>query len=173
MTQEKLTELSKVNLRTIQRIEGNQNNPWGSTLRLICEVLELNPDDVIHGDKPGNASKIGLLLFNGFFLLALNFILMVVFGYLTLDSNANWNSRLGALLLSLFIPYFIVLKTRSMSGLERMLKFGTGFIIYMLVVLIMHGFVIGIKTGLFVVLPIALGVLFYGDLLVKSKIYNR
>jgi transcriptional regulator with XRE-family HTH domain len=163
LTQEQLAEQAKVNLRTIQRIEANETNPRSSTLKLICDVLDLNPDQMVHMEKSGNAGKIGVLLFNGFFLLVLNFVMMAIFGYLTLDSNANWNSRLGALLLSFFIPYFVVLKTRDMNGLERMLKFGTGFIVYLVLVLFMHGFRAGLGTGIFVVLPFALGVLFYGS----------
>ncbi len=60
---------------------------------------------------------------------------MLIIGFLTLDSNANINSRIGALLLSFFIPFFIVLLTQQMNGLERMLKFGTGFLFYIVFLL--------------------------------------
>ena len=50
LTQEQLAELSKVNLRTIQRIENNKNTPRGYTLKLICDILEI--------DIPNSESKI-------------------------------------------------------------------------------------------------------------------
>lgn len=51
MSQEELAELSKVNLRTIQRIEKNESEPRGKTLSLICEVLEINIEDVLDYGK--------------------------------------------------------------------------------------------------------------------------
>ena len=50
-SQEELAEASKVNLRTIQRIENNENEPRGKTLNLICEVLELNAEDLLDYGK--------------------------------------------------------------------------------------------------------------------------
>lgn len=47
LTQEELAELSKVNLRTIQRIENNESEPRGKTLMLICEALDINLEDLI------------------------------------------------------------------------------------------------------------------------------
>ncbi|WP_433778634.1 DUF4870 domain-containing protein [Flavobacterium anhuiense] len=55
LSQEELAETSKVNLRTIQRIENDENEPRGKTLNLICEVLDINTEDVLdygkHEDK--------------------------------------------------------------------------------------------------------------------------
>ena len=47
LTQEELAELSKVNLRTIQRIENNENEPRGKTLVLICEVLDIDLESLL------------------------------------------------------------------------------------------------------------------------------
>ncbi len=47
LTQEKLAELSKVNLRTIQRIENKNSEPHGNTLNSICEVLEIKIEDIL------------------------------------------------------------------------------------------------------------------------------
>ena len=41
LSQEDLAESAKVNLRTIQRIEKNENEPRGKTLNLICSVLDI------------------------------------------------------------------------------------------------------------------------------------
>jgi len=169
LTQEELAELAKVNLRTIQRIENNENEPRGKTLNLICNVLDLNLEDLLNQEKSNNRKNYGLLIINGIFLLILNFALMGIFGYLTLDSEANLNSRFGGILLSFFLPFFIVWKTNKMSGIERMLKFGSGFILYIILVFVKNGFPTGFGTGLFICLALALGILFYGNLLIKKK----
>lgn len=52
LTQEELAEKAKVNLRTIQRIEKEENKPSGNTLKLICEALDTLPEKiVIYGKK--------------------------------------------------------------------------------------------------------------------------
>lgn len=105
---------------------------------------------------------------NGFFLVVLNIVLMSIIGYLTLDSEANNNSRIGAFLLSFFIPVFIAYKTKNMSGLERMLKFGFGFIVYIVMALIMLPFPSTLITGLIPCLVFALGTLYYGKEITKT-----
>ena len=112
--------------------------------------------------------SIGSVIVNGFFLVVLNLVLMSVIGYLTLDSEANFNSRIGASLLSFFIPVFIVLKTKNMSGLERLLKFGSGFIAYIILSLIMIGFPQGFLSWLLPCLVIALGTLYYGKEVIRT-----
>lgn len=171
LTQEELAELSKVNLRTIQRIENNENEPRGNTLNLICNVLEINSDYLTSKIERNKGKFIGSLIVNGVFLVLLNLLLMSIIGFLTLDSNANINSRIGALLLSFFIPFFIVQLTQKMNALERMLKFGTGFLVYIILLLIVQGFqkgfIGGLRTGLFLCLIISIGVLYYGKVILK------
>lgn len=53
LSQEELAESAKVNLRTIQRIEKNESEPRGKTLNLICEVLDINAEDILdYGKQP-------------------------------------------------------------------------------------------------------------------------
>jgi len=171
LTQEELAELSKINLRTIQRIENNENEPRGTTLHLICDVLEINREILIDKSKQNKGKPIGSLVINGVFLILLNLLLMSIIGFLTLDSNANLNSFIGAFLLSFFIPFFIVLFTEKMGALERMLKFGTGFLVYIIMLMVMQGFLqgvlIGMRTGLYLCLIISVGVLYYGKTFLK------
>ncbi len=54
LSQEELANYSKLNLRTIQRIENNESEPQGKTLRLICEVLEINIEDILNYHKQEN-----------------------------------------------------------------------------------------------------------------------
>ena len=165
-TQEELAELAKVNLRTIQRIENNENTPRGKTLDLICNVLEIDRKELVTNNSTKNKTLENILV-KGFFLIIFNLLLMSIIGYLTLDSNANLNSRTGAFLLSIFLPFCIVVFTQKMSGVERMLKFGTGFFIYIALVFFKHGFPTGIVTGLFPCLFLALSVLYFGNQFIK------
>jgi len=41
LTQEELADRAKINLRTVQRIEKNETEPRGNTLKMLCNVLEL------------------------------------------------------------------------------------------------------------------------------------
>lgn len=170
LTQEQLAELSKINLRTIQRIENNENEPRGTTLQLICDALEIN-SEILDKSEKSKSRAIGSLIINGIFLILLNLLLMSVIGFLTLDSNANLNSFIGAFLLSFFIPFFVVLLTEKMNALERVFKFGTGFFVYIVMVLIVQGFTegirVGLRTGLFLCLIISIGILYYGKTFLK------
>ena len=51
LSQENLAELSKVNVRTIQRIENKETTPRGATLKLICDTLGVTPDEIINFEK--------------------------------------------------------------------------------------------------------------------------
>ena len=105
------------------------------------------------------------IVVDGFFLIMLNITLMAVTGFLTLDSGANLNSRAGAVLLSFLLPYFIVSKTPDMPGIERMLKFGGGFFVYLAISCIMVGLPHSFVTGLIPCLILSLAVLYYGKAL--------
>ena len=51
MSQEELAETSQVSLRTIQRIENNENEPRGKTMQLICESLGIPIEELLDYDK--------------------------------------------------------------------------------------------------------------------------
>jgi transcriptional regulator with XRE-family HTH domain len=169
LTQEELAELAKINLRTIQRIENSESEPRGKTLNLIFDALEIDTKDLITTENSFKEKNIGTKIVNGLFLVALNLVLMGIIGFLTLDSNASINSVFGAYLLSVFLPFFIVFLTKKMSGMERMLKFGFGYIVYFVFVMIEVGFPIGFVTGLFPCLLISLSVLYFGNELIKFR----
>jgi transcriptional regulator with XRE-family HTH domain len=168
LSQEELAELSTVNLRTIQRIENNENEPRGKTLNLVCEALQINFEDFSSLNKSSKIRINESMIINGFFLFILNIILMCIIGFLALDSDANLNSKIGAYLLSFFIPYFITSKTQTMSGIERMLKFGSGFILYIIISIAIMGNPKSIFTTLVPCLLLSLAVLYYGNVLIKK-----
>lgn len=155
LTQEELAEKSNISLRTLQRIENDQNEPRGKTLHLICEALGTNFDDLSPTRKTSPIHSPIFIWVNALFLLLLNMVLMTIIGYMTIDSEANLNSRLGGLLLSFFISIFIVFLTTEMNGLRRLLFFGSGYILYFVLFLAIHGFVDGFISALFPCLLIA------------------
>ena len=169
LTQEELAEKAKINLRPIQRIENSESEPRGKTLNLICNVLEIESQELILNKTSIREKNIETKIVNGLFLVALNVVLMGIIGYLTLDSNANTNSVFGGLLLSIFLPFFIVMMTKKLDGMERMLKFGIGYLAYFVLVMVIHGFPTGFTTGLFPCLLISLSVLYFGNELIKGR----
>jgi transcriptional regulator with XRE-family HTH domain len=56
LSQEELADLAKVNLRTVQRVEANQNEPRGKTLNQLCKVLEINTEDILDFGKNTDSS---------------------------------------------------------------------------------------------------------------------
>lgn len=165
LTQEELAELSKVNIRTIQRVENDENIPRGKTLSSICEILEIDQEDLQKIESEKKQKSILNKVIEGIFLFILNFVIISIYGYVTLAHNANLNSRFGGILLSFLVPYFIVSVTRKMSGLERVLKFGSGHFFYFILVAVGPGLPRGFITGLFPCLGISLVVLYYGSFL--------
>lgn len=169
LTQEELAEKAKINLRTIQRIENSESEPRGKTLNLICDALEIDSNELFLSKASIRDKNIATKIVNSLFLIVLNVVLMGIIGYLTLDSNANTNSVFGGLLLSIFLPFFIVITTKKLNGMERMLKFGFGYLAYFVLVMVIHGFPTGFTTGLFPCLLISLSVLYFGNDLIKGR----
>ncbi|HLP75158.1 MAG TPA: helix-turn-helix domain-containing protein [Bacteroidales bacterium] len=51
LSQESLSDLAKINLRTLQRIEKGESEPLGNTLKRLCGVLEINIEDILDYGK--------------------------------------------------------------------------------------------------------------------------
>lgn len=167
LTQEELAVRSNVALRTIQRIESQKSQPRASTLKLISDALEITPEELYNSSKPVNPWFIKLA--DIFFLIIANLTLISIIGYLTLDSEANLNSRFAAFLTSILLPYLIVIYTSKMNPVERLVKFGSGFIFYFVLLLALHGistgFVLGFVKGLIPCILLAVLTLYYGGVL--------
>jgi hypothetical protein len=114
-------------------------------------------------------NSIGTAIVSVITFIILNLVILTIFGFLTIDSWANINSRVGAFILSFFLPFFIVYKTQEMSGLERLLKFGTGLMIYMISLSILAGFPHAFTSGLIPSITIALGMFYYGGKLLTTE----
>jgi len=165
-SQEELAEKAKVNLKTIQRIENNKNTPREGTLNLICQALnlELNQLDI----QPNTlATRLASTFFMLLSLTILNILMLLPIAYLCLDSGANLNSQAGAFLLSLFIPIFIVYNTSKTNCLTRTIKYGSGIILYILLVFTLHGMREIVSSKLLFCMLIWVLILYYGDRIVK------
>ena len=77
MSQELLAENSGLSLRTVQRIENNESNPTGETLKRLANALNVNPDELI--DWSIKEDKKYLTFMN---LSALTFIFFPLLGIL-------------------------------------------------------------------------------------------
>ena len=168
ITQEELAEQAKINLRTIQRIENSENVPRGKTL--ICQALEIDSEELDLKKNCFRDKNIGKITIYGLYLILINAILIKIIGFLTLDTNANLNSLVGGFLLSIFLPFFIVVFTKKMTGLERSFKFGFGYMAGFILIIVNQGFRTGFKTGIFYCFLASLTVLYFGNELTKNKV---
>ncbi|WP_308991350.1 helix-turn-helix transcriptional regulator [Mariniflexile litorale] len=163
ISQEELAILAKVNLRTIQRLENEINEPRDTTINLICEALQIDQNDLkseVEEDDSGNLIQ---KLINVIFLIFLNVTIASFIIYLTVYNNANTYSRIGAFFLCILLPYFIVSLTRNSTSLMRLIKFGTGFILLIVFLLFQVKIATGIFSGAIPFSLIGLSILFYGD----------
>ena len=76
---------------------------------------------------------------------------------------------MAAILLSFFIPFFIMFQTKTLSAIKRLFYYGTGLILYAILVLTIVEFPICITNGLIPSISIVLAVLFYGDFIFYWK----
>jgi transcriptional regulator with XRE-family HTH domain len=172
-SQEQLADLSNLNLRTVQRIENDVTIPRGKTLHLLCEVLDMEVQDLTMNSKNSEKKSWFAFLLNLIFLALLNLLLAFIIGAMTLDSEANLNSRFGGFLLSFLIPFMVVYYTQDMNPAKRVFKFGSGYLFYFISLFSIQGWhnglAAGVQTGLFLCLILAIGTLFYGKVLLKKE----
>lgn len=109
-SQEELADLAKVNLRTIQRIENNQNEPRGRTLNSICDVLQINAEDILDYGKHIDRSYLVFFHLSVLIFLAIplgNIILPLVL-WLTKKDKVIGLEKLGANVLNFQILWTIL-----------------------------------------------------------------
>jgi transcriptional regulator with XRE-family HTH domain len=109
LSQEELAESSKVNLRTIQRIESNESEPRGKTLNLICEVLDINAEDILdYGKQP---DKSYLIIFHlsviAFLVIPVGNIILPLILWLTKKDKISGLKEIGANLLNFQIIWTV------------------------------------------------------------------
>jgi transcriptional regulator with XRE-family HTH domain len=117
LSQEALSKLAKINLRTLQRIEKDETKPLGNTLISLCTVLEINIGDILDNNK--KEDKMFLVLFH---LSALSFI-FIRFGnifipmilWLTKRDKIRDLNKQGATLLIFQIIWTLLLSASIMA----------------------------------------------------------
>jgi len=118
LSQEELAELAKINLRTIQRIENNANEPSGKTLSLLCEALEINIEELVEYGKAED--KTFLMLFHlsvlSFMILPLGNIIIPLILWLTKKNKIVGLKEIGANLINFQIIWAILFYTSIILG---------------------------------------------------------
>jgi transcriptional regulator with XRE-family HTH domain len=139
LSQEELSELSKVSLRTIQRIEKNTNAPSGKTLNLICESLQLNLEDLLEYGKKEDKGFLTLFHFTvlSFIFLPLGNIIVPLILWLTKKEEIVGLKEIGASLLNFQILWTIATTAIALlSVFRKLLDFGNFLIILILTILL-------------------------------------
>lgn len=172
ISQEELATLAKVNLRTIQRIENDLTEPRGTTINLICGVLQIDQNE-LKAPEPVTANALAKQpaqqLINMVFIILLNITIAALIIYLTVYDTANTYSRIGAFLLCVLLPYYIVTLTRNTTSPMRLLKFGSGFVLLIIFSLFQVKPITAVFSGAIPFSLIALSILFYGNAIQLKK----
>ena len=135
LSQEELAESSKVNLRTIQRIESNQSEPRGKTLNLICQVLGVNAEDILDYGKKENTSylvffHLSVLIF---LVIPLGNIIIPLILWQTKEDKIIGLREIGARLLNFQILWTIVaFLSVGIYALFKIMHYGSFDILYYL-----------------------------------------
>lgn len=106
-SQEELAEAAQVNLRTIQRIENNSNNPRGKTLQLICEALETNTEEIMSFGKEKDLSYLSLVHLSvlSFFVVPLGNIILPLILWVSKKDKIEGLDNLGKNILNFQIVW--------------------------------------------------------------------
>ena len=110
LSQEDLAESAKVNLRTIQRIEKNENEPRGKTLNLICSVLDINTEDILDYGKENDKSYLAIFHLSvlAFLVIPLGNIIMPLILWVNKKEKVIGVNTLGKNILNFQIVWSIL-----------------------------------------------------------------
>jgi len=109
LSQEELAESAGVNLRTIQRIENNKNEPRAATLNLICKTLNLTPEDILDYGKRIDKSFLSLFHLSvlTFLVIPVGNIIIPVILYMTKKDKIIGVKEIGASVLNFQILWSV------------------------------------------------------------------
>ncbi|RDV13819.1 XRE family transcriptional regulator [Pontibacter diazotrophicus] len=126
LAQEELAEASKVNLRTIQRIEKNESEPRGKTLNLICEALGISAEDILDYGKQEDKSYLMLLHLSviSFIAIPIGNIVLPLILWLTKKEKIVGLKETGANILNFQIVWtFFTFLSATAYALSKILHF--------------------------------------------------
>lgn len=118
MSQEELSDLSKINLRTLQRIEKDENEPRGNTLKSICDVLQINIEELVDYGKTEDNSYLmfmHLSIISNVVIPLGNIVLPLIFWQNKKDKYLNVDAQ-GKNILNFQIAFSIVNNSILTSG---------------------------------------------------------
>lgn len=122
LTQEELSNLAKINLRTLQRIEKDETEPQGNTIKRICDILDVRIEDILDYGKQEDNNF--LILFHlsvlSFMIIPLGNIILPTILWLTKRDKIIGLNELGADLLNFQISWTILV----------FVSFITSFLVY-------------------------------------------
>lgn len=132
LSQEELAEASKVNLRTIQRIERNKSEPRGTTLNLICCALGITTEDILDYGK--QMDKNYLIYFHlsvlTFLVIPTGNLILPMILWLTKKDKIIGLKEIGINLLNFQIVWtFVTFLVLTIGALFKILhwRFGSGY----------------------------------------------
>ena len=148
LSQEELAESSGVNLRTIQRIENEENEPRGKTLQLICKALTINIEDLLDYNK--TEDKNFLIIFHlsvlAFWIIPLGNIILPLVLWLSRKDKVAGLKEIGANLLNFQIIWtvftYVSLVIYMYTSITHYRNFGS--LIYVIIILLTSNTVIPI-----------------------------
>lgn len=118
MTQESLAENSGLSLRTIQRIENNETQPRGDSLKRLAMALKTTPDDLLEWtvqEDKGYLTLMSLSALGFLFFPILGIVIPLVFWILKKD-KLKYVDNIGKSILNfeitwsiIFFSYFILI----------------------------------------------------------------
>jgi len=138
LSQEELAEAAKINLRTIQRIETNANEPSGKTLNLLCDALSISIDEIVDYGK--KEDKTFLMLFHlsvlSFLVLPLGSIIIPLVLWLTKKDKIVGLKEIGANLINFQILWAILFYTSMVLGaLGKLIHSSFKIFLYSIIIL--------------------------------------
>lgn len=136
LTKKELAEKTNLNTRNIQRLENEDAQPRAYTVKSIAEVLDMSSEEF---QTNKHTKNIWNKIIQVIGVIIVNLVIVSMFGYLVMDSEANINSFVGALLLSLTTPFVIFNFTKNLAKAERLLKYSVGLWLYVLFTIVLHG----------------------------------
>jgi len=110
ISQEELAEMSKINLRTIQRIEKGETSPHGDTLKRISEALNIPIQDLVNYGFVEDIGYIKAMHFSGliFVLLPIGNIILPVILWLVKKDHVKDLSYYAKKLINFQITWSII-----------------------------------------------------------------
>lgn len=119
LTQEELSNLAKINLRTLQRIEKDETVPHGNTIKRLCDILDIQIEDILDYGKQEDNNF--LILFHlsvlSFLIIPLGNIILPTILWLTKRDKIVKLNELGADLLNFQISWTILVFVSFVTSL--------------------------------------------------------